>query len=42
MAAEINEISKEVTMDTASNESRDGDSEAEPMNVKNDAVCQAT
>jgi hypothetical protein len=38
MAAEIDEISKKVAMDTAPNDSHDGDSEAEPMDVEDDAV----
>jgi hypothetical protein len=38
MAAEIEEISKQVSMDTANNGTSDEESEAEPMDVEDDAV----
>jgi hypothetical protein len=43
LASEIEEISKKVSMDTATNGSSDDESEAEPMDVEDDAlyICQA-
>jgi hypothetical protein len=39
MVAEIEVISKKVSMDTSNNGSSDEESEAEPMEVEDDEVC---